>query len=78
MEMPSLWRLTLLPKPRTPAPALSVDTVGGGHWSLADQETWNMIAFYRGLHCPGCQAYLRQMDREIDAGVGLVHLQGNQ
>lgn len=25
-----------------------------------------MIAFYRGMHCPGCQAYLRQLDREVE------------
>ncbi|HZD22190.1 MAG TPA: redoxin domain-containing protein [Acidimicrobiia bacterium] len=71
----------LLPKPRTPAPALSVDTVGGGHWSLADQETWTMIEFYRGLHCPGCQAYLRQMDREVgafaDIGVDVIAVSGD-
>lgn len=58
-----------------------MDTVDGGHWSLTDQETWTMIAFYRGLHCPGCQAYLRGMDREVDAfaeiGVDVIAVSGD-
>jgi len=40
-----------------------------------------MIAFYRGLHCPGCQAYLRGMDREVDAfaeiGVDVIAVSGD-
>lgn len=40
-----------------------------------------MIEFYRGLHCPGCQAYLRQMDREVDSfreiGVEVIAVSGD-
>lgn len=40
-----------------------------------------MIGFYRGLHCPGCQAYLRQMDREVAGfraiGVGVIAVSGD-
>ena len=58
-----------------------METVGGGSWSLSDQEDWTLIAFYRGLHCPGCQAYLRQMDREVDnfrrIGVQLIAISGD-
>lgn len=79
--MPSFWRSILLPKPRTPAPTLSVETVDGGRWSLADQKTWTMIEFYRGLHCPGCQAYLRGMEREVEAfadiGVDVIAVSGD-
>lgn len=71
----------MLPKPRTPAPPLAVETVEGGSWSLADQEGWTMIEFYRGFHCPGCQAYLRQMDRDVDnfreIGVEVIAVSGD-
>jgi len=71
----------MLPKPRTPAPPLVVETVGGGSWSLADQENWTMIEFYRGLHCPDCQGYLRQMDREVagfrEIGVEMIAVSGD-
>lgn len=40
-----------------------------------------MIGFYRGLHCPGCQAYLKQMDREIETfaeiGVDVIAVSGD-
>ncbi len=36
--------------PRTPAPALEVETVGGTTWRLAEStaEAFTMIVFYRG------------------------------
>lgn len=51
--------------PRKPVPALEVPTVGGGAWNLATQKPRNfsMIVFYRGLHCPICAGYLRDLDR---------------
>ena len=38
--------------PRQPVPELSVDTVGGGRWNLAEQrpENFTLIVFYRGHH----------------------------
>ena len=38
--------------PRTQAPALAVETVGGGTWSLADRNPrhFTMVVFYRGHH----------------------------
>lgn len=53
--------------PRQPAPALEVPTVGGGPWSLAASrpENFTMIVFYRGLHCPICAGYLRDLDRRL-------------
>jgi peroxiredoxin len=52
-------------KPRQPVPALTVPTVGGGTWSLADSKPqhFNLIVFYRGLHCPICRTYMTELNR---------------
>lgn len=52
--------------PRQNAPALEVRTLGGGTWRLADQkpETFTLIVFYRGLHCPICSRYLADLERK--------------
>lgn len=54
--------------PRQPVPALSVETVGGGRWTLAEQtpESFSLIVVYRGLHCPICKPYLRDLERRLD------------
>lgn len=56
-------------KPRTRAPELSVDTVGGGRWNLAEQkpEQFTLVVFYRGLHCPICKGYLPDLQSQLDA-----------
>jgi peroxiredoxin len=38
--------------------------VGGGEWSLADRspDNFSMLVFYRGLHCPVCRRYLRELE----------------
>ena len=53
-------------KPRTPTPDLEFETVDGDTWRLADQkpENFTMIVAYRGLHCPICRNYLRDLDRK--------------
>lgn len=55
--------------PRQPVPALEVPTVGGGRWNLADQrpERFTLLVFYRGLHCPVCAKYLRELSATLDA-----------
>jgi peroxiredoxin len=55
-------------KPRQPVPALEVATLDGGTWSLADRtpENFTMVVFYRGLHCPICGRYLRDLDRKVE------------
>ena len=55
-------------KPRKPVPSLEFDTVEGGHWSLAAQkpQTFTMVVFYRGLHCPVCRKYTSELDGMIE------------
>ena len=51
--------------PRQKTPALKVDTVSHGPFDLAtdNAERFTLIAFYRGLHCPICANYLRELER---------------
>lgn len=54
-------------KPRQPAPALTVDTVDGGVWSLKDAKpkSFTMIVAYRSLHCPICKTYLGDLEAKL-------------
>lgn len=51
--------------PRQPVPELDVPTTNGGQfvmgWQPADK--FDMIVFYRGLHCPICAKYLLELER---------------
>ena len=51
--------------PRHPVPALAVDTTGNGRYVLGANpgERFDLIVFYRGLHCPLCVSYLKELDR---------------
>ena len=66
-------------KPRQAVPALDVDTLQGA-WSLSDQspENFTMVVFYRGLHCPLCSKYLKELDKLAaeftEAGVSILAL----
>ncbi len=53
--------------PRKPVPSLEFPMVNGQTWSLSQQkpENFTMVVVYRGLHCPICHAYLRELDRQI-------------
>ncbi|MEM7444605.1 MAG: peroxiredoxin-like family protein [Pseudomonadota bacterium] len=55
-------------KPRQPAPALSFPLLGGGTWTLADQnpENFTMVVVYRGYHCPICSMYLGDLNRKVE------------
>ncbi len=54
-------------KPRTKVPALSLPLVGGGEFELAQSapKTFTLLVVYRGLHCPICKTYLRDLDRKL-------------
>lgn len=51
--------------PRHPVPALNVPLTGGGRFVLghAPGERFDLIVFYRGLHCPICAKYLQELER---------------
>lgn len=51
--------------PRHPVPALNVPLSGGGRFVLgaAPGERFDLVVFYRGLHCPICAKYLLELTR---------------
>ncbi|WP_299529203.1 peroxiredoxin-like family protein [Ulvibacterium sp.] len=53
------------PTPKRTAPDLRFPVLGGNEWSLGDQspDTFTLIVFYRGLHCPICKKYLQQLQK---------------
>ena len=69
--------------PRQPVPALDVPTLDGERWTLADSKpkNFNLIVFYRGLHCPICATYIRDLDRKVaqfrERGVEPVVISGD-
>ena len=66
--------------PRNPVPTLHFPTVAHGDWDLATQEIANfsLIVVYRGLHCPICRGYLKELQSLLDEfkarGVNVVAL----
>jgi peroxiredoxin len=65
-------------KPRTRVPDLDLSTLDGGRFNLGAQHSreFTLLLFYRGLHCPICKTYVRDLDRKLDEfdkrGVGVV------
>lgn len=53
--------------PRYPVPALNLPLLGGGRCVLgADPgERFDLLVFYRGLHCPLCAKYLLELERLV-------------
>jgi len=51
--------------PRQKTPALTLPLVGGGRFDLASDgsERGTIVCFYRGLHCPICAGYLKELER---------------
>ena len=68
------------PMPGQPAPALDLELIIGLDWSLEKQspEAFTMIVFYRGLHCPICQSYLKGLrelyDEFLSKGVEAINV----
>ncbi len=54
-------------KPRTKVPALSLQMVGGGQFEVAQSapKTFTLLVVYRGLHCPICKNYLRDLNHKL-------------
>ena len=54
----------------------------GGTFRLSDRrpERFTMVVFNRGLHCPVCQAQLRELDRRMDElterGIDVISVSG--
>lgn len=53
--------------PRQKTPELSFNLLEGDTWNLSERrpEHFNLIVAYRGLHCPICQPYLRELERSL-------------
>lgn len=53
--------------PGRQAPALEVETVEGGSYTLDQQKpkSFSLVVFYRGLHCPVCKKYLSDLESKV-------------
>lgn len=51
--------------PRYPVPALNLPLIAGGRFVLGAEpaQHFDLIVFYRGLHCPICGKYLIELER---------------
>lgn len=51
--------------PRQAVPALDLPLLGGGRYTLGAEpgEHFDLLVFYRGLHCPLCAKYLLELER---------------
>ncbi len=54
-------------KPRETAPEMSFATVDAGTWTLSERspENLSMVVAYRGLHCPVCRGYLKELNDRV-------------
>lgn len=55
--------------PRQPAPTLVVQTLDSACFDLAASapERFTLVCFYRGLHCPICAIYLKELEKHVPA-----------
>lgn len=53
-----------MPIPRQKTPPLTVDTLSHGRFDIESDhpEQFTLVAFYRGLHCPICATYLKELE----------------
>ncbi|MGF1569203.1 MAG: peroxiredoxin-like family protein [Nodosilinea sp.] len=69
--------------PGDAVPALTVKTLGGKRWNVADQtpQNFTLVVFYRGLHCPLCAEYLQELEQKLDQfgaiGVEAIAISGD-
>lgn len=54
-----------MPMPRQTVSDLSLPLVGGGTFTLSKEGAarGTILCFYRGLHCPVCATYLKELER---------------
>lgn len=54
-------------KPQTSVPSLEISLTDGTVWKLSERKPKNftMIVFYRGLHCPICKVYMRELNNKM-------------
>ncbi|MEM6680167.1 MAG: peroxiredoxin-like family protein [Pseudomonadota bacterium] len=55
-------------QPCKPAPALTVPLTAGGTYTLGETppESFEILVFYRGKHCPICRDYLQAIEALLD------------
>jgi len=55
--------------PRKPAPELNVPTLAHGVFDLHSEtpQNFSLIVFFRGLHCPLCIKYLKELGQLLPA-----------
>lgn len=55
--------------PRQKTPTLAVDTLSHGRFDLDAEQTERgvVVCFYRGLHCPICATYLKELEKQTPA-----------
>lgn len=55
--------------PREKTPALVIPTLSGETFDLSKEQSERgvVLCFYRGLHCPICANYLKELDKETPA-----------
>src|SRR5713226_8503420 len=55
-------------KPRAKVPALDLPTLGDSRFNMAAMrpQSFTMLVYYRGPHCPICKMYLRDLDRKLN------------
>ena len=51
--------------PRLKTPNLKLQTVANGDFELSSEvsERGTLVCFYRGLHCPICATYLKELEK---------------
>ena len=60
------------------APALNLSTLSGKTFNLSNEkpDSFTIVVFYRGLHCPICINYLQEIEENFEtmthAGINLV------
>ncbi|MFC4096719.1 peroxiredoxin-like family protein [Euzebyella saccharophila] len=69
--------------PRKEVPQIELNLINGTRWSLQAQESesFTMMVFYRGIHCPVCKKQLEELAGKLDEfskrGVNVVAISSN-